>query len=252
MAYTVKAVSKLAGISVRALHHYDHIGLLRPASLSPAGYRQYSEADLERLQEVLFFRELGFSLAEIKRIVSSPRYDRRGALQEHRRLLLEKRQRLDKLIQSVERTLAALEEGSRMSEQEMFEGFDQKQIDAWTAEARERWGAANVDESLRRTAHYTKADWQALFAEMGELTQTIADNLERGPADPAVQEQVGRWHRLINERFYNCPPEVFRGLGDLYVDDPRFTATYEKVRPGLARFMREAMHYYVDKLEDKA
>lgn len=252
MAYTVKAVADLANISVRTLHHYDHIGLLRPASVSPAGYRLYSEADLERLQEVLFFRELGFSLSEIKRIISSPRYDRLEALREHHRLLLEKRRRLDKLIRSVARTIESTERGDKMSEEEMFEGFDQKQIDAWTEEARERWGAEHVDESVRRTKRYTKADWKALYEEMGDLTSRIAEGMDRGPDDPAVQEQVARWHRIINERFYDCTPEIFRGLGDLYVDDPRFTATYEKIRPGLAQFLRAAMHIYVDRLEGKA
>jgi DNA-binding transcriptional MerR regulator len=252
VAHTVKAVADLAGISVRALHHYDHIGLLRPASTSPAGYRLYAETDLERLQQVLFFRELGFGLGEIKKIMGSPRYDREGALREHRRLLLEKRQRLDTLIQSVERTLETLGGGTKMSDKEMFEGFDQKQIDAWTEEARQRWGPEQVDESVRRTKHYGKADWQALFAEMGGLTQIIADNMERGPADPTVQAQVARWHRIINERFYDCTLEIFRGLGDLYVDDPRFTANYDKVRPGLARFMRAAMHLYADRQEAQA
>lgn len=249
MAYTVKAVAEMASVSIRALHHYDHIGLLRPAAVSPAGYRLYAEADLERLQQVLFFRELGFGLGEIKMIMSSPRYDRSAALREHRRLLLEKRQRLDKLIRSVERTIESMEGGNTVSNREMFEGFDQKQIDAWTDEARERWGPENVDESLRRTAHYQKSDWEALYAEMGDLTSKIADGMDRGAADPAVQAQVGRWHRLIDERFYECPLEVFRGLGDLYVTDPRFTATYEKVRPGLAAFMREAMHLYADRQE---
>lgn len=248
MAHTVKAVAELAGVSVRALHHYDHIGLLRPASVSPAGYRLYSPADLERLQQVLFFRELGFGLAEIKRIMDNQRYDRRQALREHRRLLLEKRQRLDKLIGVVDRTIDSLEGGPTVSAKEMFEGFDQQQIDAWTAEARERWGPQKVDESLRRTAHYTKADWQQLMNEMRLLTKTIADNMERGAADPTVQEQVARHHHIIHERFYDCPPEEYRGLGDLYVDDPRFAANYEQVHPGLARFMREAMRIYADKL----
>lgn len=248
MAYTVSAVAALAGVSVRTLHHYDHIGLLRPASVSPGGYRLYAEADLERLQEVLFFRELGFGLKEIRNIMNSPRYDREAALREHRRLLLKKRRRLDVLIHSVELAIESLEGGSKLSEEEMFEGFDQKQIDEWTEEARQRWGSENVDESIRRTAQYNKADWNAAYQEMGLLTRDIADNMHRGPADPVVQELVGKWHRFIDERFYNCPPEVFRGLGDLYVDDPRFTATYEKVRSGLAKFMREAMHIYADRL----
>src|SRR5687767_6075017 len=122
--HTVKAVSKLAGVSVRTLHHYDEIGLLKPSSHSAAGYRIYQEADLERLQQVLFFKELGFDLKEIKRVLSDPDFDRHKALVEHRKLLLERQERFGRLIQSVDRTLKAMQRGAPMNAK-MFDGFDQ-------------------------------------------------------------------------------------------------------------------------------
>jgi DNA-binding transcriptional MerR regulator len=134
MAYTVKAVCNIAGVSVRTLHHYDEIGLLRPAGRSAAGYRLYSEKDLQRLQQVLFFKELGFDLAEIKRVLSDPRFDREAALAEHRKLLLERQERLGRLIRSVDKTLEAIRRGKPMNAT-MFDGFDAA---AYEDEARKR------------------------------------------------------------------------------------------------------------------
>ncbi|HET7770264.1 MAG TPA: phosphoribosylaminoimidazolesuccinocarboxamide synthase, partial [Chloroflexota bacterium] len=124
MGYTVKAVADVAGISVRTLHHYDRIGLLRPAANTPAGYRLYSQADLERLQQVLFFRELGFSLQDVKAIVDNPTFDRVAALRAHRRLLVEQQGRLGRLVELVDRTIASIERGEPMSNQERFAAFD--------------------------------------------------------------------------------------------------------------------------------
>ena len=249
MAYTVKAVAEMVGVSVRALHHYDHIGLLRPASVSPAGYRLYSDADLERLQQIMFFRELDFPLAEIRQIIAGPGFDRRQALVEHRRLLRQRRRRLDDLLRSVDRTIMAMDAGTPMEASEMFKGFDEKQQEEYAREARQRWGDKNVDESERRVAGYTKADWEDVQRESGEIVNGMAALMERDPSDPEVQALVERWFRLINHRFYDCSLEIFRGLGDLYVDDARFTAFYDKVRPGLAAFTRAAMHAYCDKAE---
>jgi MerR family transcriptional regulator, multidrug-efflux activator len=253
MRYTVKAVADLAGISVRALHHYDHIGLLRPETVSEAGYRLYSERDLERLQQALFFRELGLRLDEIKEILDDPGFDRTRALASHRELLIERRERLDRLIASVDRTLAAMEEGTAMDYHAMFDGFDESKIrehmDTYRDEARERYGAEVVEESERRVNAMSRHDWEAISAESGEINQALADLMyERDPADPDVQEQVGRWFALINRNFYECTPEIFRNLGDLYVNDERFTAHYDRVHPGLAAFLRDAMHAYADRL----
>jgi DNA-binding transcriptional MerR regulator len=249
MAYTVKAVADLAGISVRTLHHYDEIGLLKPEQVSASGYRLYTETDLERLQQVLFFKELGFGLQEIRSIIDSPGFDRRRALLEHKQLLLERRERIGRLIQSVDRTLEAMERGATMAEKDLFDGFDQSQYEE---EARQRWGHTEAyRESTRRAKSYTKADWDAIKQESEQINQGLAALVGRDPADPEVQEWIRRHHQQINDRFYTCSTEIYRGLADMYVQDERFTATYEKIRPGMAQFMRAAMHVYCDRLEGK-
>lgn len=252
MAFTVKAVADLAGISVRTLHHYDHIGLLRPAQVSASGYRLYTERDLELLQQVLFFRELGFSLPDIKAIINRPGFNRRQALMEHRQLLRERQELIGRLIDTIDRTLDTLERSTPMDKKalkEMFDGFDHTQYEE---EARQRWGhSKEYHESVERTRKYTKEDWSAFKAEMAEITTTLASLMDRGPADAEVQEWVGRWHQFINNRCYTCSLEVFRGLGDLYVSDDRFTATYDQNKPGMAGFMQKAMAIYCDRREGK-
>lgn len=216
---------------------------------SAAGYRLYTNTDLERLQQILFFRELGFSLNEIKEILDRPNFDRRQALLDHRLLLLERRSRLERLVQSVHRTLEAMERGSQMDVKDMFDGFDPVKYEE---EARQRWGHTKAyQESAKRTKSYTKEDWAAIRRETSEIMQGIASLMDRDASDPEVQGWVRRHHQQINERFYTCPPEMYRGLGDMYVQDERFTANYEKVRPGLARFMQAAIHAYCDMLEGK-
>lgn len=248
-AYTVKAVSDWAGITIRTLHHYDAIGLLKPAQVTTSGYRLYTEADLERLQQILFFRELGFGLQEIKEIIGHPGFDRRQALLDHRDLLLARRQRLDRLIQTIDRTLEAMKRGRPMDEKELFEGFDPAQYEE---EARQRWGHTPAwAESQRRARKYTPDDWRAIQQECREIDQGTAALLDRSPADPEVQGWIQRHHRQINDRFYTCTPEMYRGLGDLYVQDPRFTARYEEIKPGMARFMQAAIQAYCDRLEGR-
>ncbi len=250
MPYTVKAVADLAGVSVRTLHHYDEIGLLKPATVSPSGYRHYAEPDLERLQQILYFRELGFSLQEIRGIVTSPGFDQREALRSHRELLLEKQRRLQALIDSVDQSIEALERGTPMDKKAMFEVFGDAKLEEYREEAKARWGQTDAwRQSEERSKRYTKEDWVSIKEAMGSITQGIAALMDRDPADPEVQQAVGRWYHHINDYFYTVSPEMFRGLGDMYVADPRFTATYEKVKPGMAEFMRKAMHVFADNLE---
>lgn len=252
MALTVKAVADLAGVSIRTLHHYDDIGLLKPADTSASGYRLYNQRDLERLQQILFFRELGFSLGEIRTIIDSPGFDRRQALLEHRSLLQERRERIERLIRTVDRTLESMEREMTMNKEEMkklFDGFDHTQYEE---EARQRWGGSReYEESARRTKGYKKADWEAIKAESGEIYQAIANLMDRGPEDAEVQQWVGRWHEHINKWFYNCSLQVFRGLGEMYVQDERFTKNIDKIKPGLAPFLRDAMRVYCDRHEGK-
>ncbi len=249
MAYTVKKVSDIAGISVRALHHYDAIGLLKPESLSPAGYRLYSDSDLEKLQQVLFFRELGFGLSEITKILGSDRYDREEALRQHRKLMIEKKKRLERIIASVEKTLENFKGGKSMKADEMFGAFDESTVERYKEEVRAKYPKKTVEESERRTSGYTKEDWKKIDGTMKEIFAEVAALADREPSDPEVRKAVGDYHRMINERFYECTPEMYRGLGSLYVCDERFTAYFDRIKPGLAGYVKKAIDAYCDWLE---
>ena len=245
-AHTVKAVSAIAGVSVRTLHHYDQIGLLKPATHSASGYRLYGEKELERLQQILFFRELGFDLKEIKKILGDRNFDRKRALLEHRKLLIQRQDRLRQLIGSVDRTLKSMQKGTPMNAQ-MFEGFDASKYEE---EARQRWGnTPEFEASVKRAKSYTKQDWDQIKAEGADIMQHLAALIDRDPADKDVQKWIARHHGQINERFYHCTPAIYRGLANAYVDDPRFASFYEKIKPGLAKFMRSAMLVYSDTLD---
>lgn len=246
MSYTVKTVSELAGISIRTLHHYDVIGLLRPGRATTSGYRIYTEADLERLQQILFLRELGFRLQEIKETIDSPGFDRKQALLDHKQVLLAQQNRLGQLIRTIDRTIEAMERGIPMNGKDMFDGFDPAKYEE---EARRQWGNSPAwAESQQRTKKYTRADWDTIQREGKGIEQRIASLMHHGPSHPEVQEWIGKHHKLINDRFYTCTTEIYRGLGDLYVQDERFAAHYEKIKPGMAKFMQAAIHAYCDEL----
>ncbi|MCL6589247.1 MAG: MerR family transcriptional regulator [Firmicutes bacterium] len=254
MAFKVGEVSDLVGVSVRTLRYYDQIGLLTPESVSPAGYRLYSDSDLERLQQIMFFKEIGFGLHQIKQILDNPGFDRQLALKTHRELLLAKKKRLEEIIKTVEKTINSIEGEIIMDQKDMFAGFDMSEIEKHQAkyaeETRQKYGHTEAyQESVKKTAGYTKEDWARILGDAGRIYQKIASLMDQGPANPEVQQAVAEWRRHISDNFYNCTPGIFRGLGDLYVDDSRFTENIDKVRPGLAAFLREAMHIYCDNLE---
>jgi len=253
-AYTVRQLAKMAGVSVRTLHHYDQIGLLKPSSRTAAGYRLYGEKDLLRLQQVLFYRELDFPLDAIRTILDLPGFDQIEALRDHQRMLGERAERLARLLRTVDRTIARLTEEDNMplTDEELYEGFSPKekeQLKEYEAEARERWGEMAA-ESQRRVRQMSKAQWQAIQQEGDAATRLMAETMGRPVSDPDVQAAIARHHAWI-ENFYPCSAEMYRGLGQMYVDDPRFTATYDKVRPGLALFMRDAMAYYAEHMLTK-
>lgn len=254
MALKVKEVAGLVGVSVRTLHHYDQIGLLVPESVSPAGYRLYTDCNLERLQQILFFKEIGFNLHEIKEILDSPGFNRRSALYNHRELLLEKKHRIEEIIRTVEKTIDSMEGEIIMDKKDMFSGFDMSEIEKHQAqyaeETRQKYGNSDAyQESTKKTAKYTKEDWAKIMGEADRIYQNIATLMDKGAADPEVQKAVGEWRQHITDNFYNCTLEIFRGLGDMYVEDHRFTENIDKVKPGLAAFLREAMHVYCDSRE---
>jgi len=242
----VSEVAEMAGVSVRTLHHYDEIGLLAPEETTEAGYRLYSERDLERLQQILFFRELGFPLKQIKSIIDSPSFDRREALELQRRSLLEKRSRLDGMLALLEKSIRHAKGEIEMSNREKFEGFDFSS-NPYEQEARERWGDAAVDASNAKVAKMSKAEREAFGERMNELYRKLASIRQTPPDAPEAQAAIGEWYEMLNE-MGNYPPEAFRGLGQLYVDDARFTKNIDKFGEGLAVFMRDAMAVYADRI----
>lgn len=238
---TVKEVAGLSGVTVRTLHHYDEIGLLRPRERSEAGYRLYAREDLERLQEIIGWRELGFPLAEIAQLLDDPHYDRVGALRRQRELVAEQRERLGSLAAALDAAIAAAESGKDQDVNEMFDGFDPA---GYEEEAHERWGdTPEFAESTRRTRGYREGEWSSIRAEADEIAGEFAALMAAG-ADPAgseAGETVRRHREHISRWFYECSPEMHRGLGDLYVSDARFTRTWDKRAPGLAAYVRQAI-----------
>lgn len=254
MQYKVKEVADIVGVSIRTLHYYDKIGLLKPESISPAGYRLYTDHDLEKLQQVLFFKELEFSLQETKDIIDSPSFDKRHALKAHKELLIEKKNRLEGIIESVEKSLQAIEGGIKMDNKGMFDSFDMTEIEKhkekYAEETKQKYGHTDAyKESEKKTSKYTKDDWARIMRRSNEIYTKIAALMDKEPSDPQVQEAVGEWRQHITDSFYTCTPEIFRGLGDMYVNDERFTANIDKYKVGLASFLSKAMHIYCDNLE---
>lgn len=251
--YKIKEVSNLAGVTVRTLHHYDDIDLLRPCYISDSGYRFYGNEELEKLQQILFFRELDFSLDEIKNILNSPDFDKAHCLGVHRQLLIEKRQRLDNIIASLDKTLISLEGGNEMSKKEMFKPFDMKNIEdhkaKYALETKERYGNSDAyKESQNKTAKYSKGDWENIMGEAGEIYSSLASLMDRDPSDSEVQSLVEKWRNHITKNFYNCTPEIFRGLALMYTADERFTENIDKYGEGLAQFLSDAMIVYCDNI----
>ncbi|MHB1418393.1 MAG: MerR family transcriptional regulator [Bacillota bacterium] len=251
MAYKIKEVADMVGISVRTLHHYDRVGLLKPASITTAGYRLYTDLDLEKLQQILFFKELDFNLQQIKNILDNPGFDRREALISQKKLLIEKKKRLDAIIESVEKTLESIKGGTEMTKKDMFASFDMTEIEKhqkkYEEEVKQKYGNTEAyKESQKKTSGYTKDDWAAIMAKSDDIHQRLVALMDKGHDDPEVQQVIGEWKQHITDNFYTCTLEIFRGLGDLYVNDARYTANIDKYCQGLALFMMKAMHFYCD------
>jgi MerR family transcriptional regulator, thiopeptide resistance regulator len=244
MAFKVGEVSRLAGVSVRTLHHYDEIGLLRPTERSESGHRVYTPRDLELLQEVLFYKELGFSLEDVRAFVSEPGLERRQTLLLQRDLIAENARRMNAILHLIDKTLASMEKGTAMSTDEMFEVFGDFDPAQHEEEARERWGDTDAyRESAHRSARYTKKDWLRFKDENEQINAAIIALMDEGvsPEDPRAMDAVDRARLLIDRWFYPCSREMHAALGEMYIADPCFTATYEKMHAGMASYVREAI-----------
>lgn len=245
MSYPVGKVAELAGVTVRALHHYDEIGLLSPSERSASGYRRYEEADLERLQQILYYRELGFALEEIAGIIDDPRSDAAAHLRRQHELLTARIKQLEQMRTAIEFAMEARTVGIQLTPEERFEVFGDFDPDEYAEEAEQRWGGTEAyAESARRTNRYTKADWARFKAQSEDWSRRLAEAMDAGlAADSApVMELAEEHRRQISEWFYECTYEIHTGLADMYLADDRFARHYERIRPGMARYLHDAIH----------
>jgi DNA-binding transcriptional MerR regulator len=249
MEYTVLKLGLLAGVSTRTLRYYDEIGILKPARISSSGYRIYGKPEVDRLQQILFYRELGVGLEEIKNLVTSPTFEPDRALREHRERLLEKREQLDLLIANVEMTLAQREGNKTMSDKQKFEGFKQKLIEdnekKYGEEIRAKYGDEQVDKSNMKIKGMTEKQ-HAEAEQLGkDIHATLAEAFATGnPAGELAQKAADLHRQWLTFYWDSYSKEAHAGLAQMYVDDERFTAYYDKDQTGVAVFLRDAVLIY--------
>lgn len=249
MEYTVQKLARLAGISTRTLRYYDGIGILKPARTNSSGYRIYGAKEVERLQQIMFYRELGVPLDTIKELVTHPSFDGAAALKEHREQLLERRSQLDQLIANVDKTIALTEGRVTMSDQEKFEGFKQKLIDEneqkYGKEIREKYGEDAVNKSNAKLQGMSEEKYNEMTKLGEDVATTLAEAFRTGdPAGELAQRAADMHKRWLMFHWSEYNPEAHANLAQMYVDDERFTAYYDKDQPGTAEFLRDAIHIY--------
>lgn len=245
MKLQIREFARLTSVSVRTLHYYDEIGLLKPGVVDKhTGYRYYDEDSLQRMQEILFYRELDFSLKSIQEILSSPDYDRKAALQEQKRLLTLKKERIERLI-------TALDEAEKGTGKLSMKVFDNREFEnarnRYAEEAKQKWGKTDAwKESTEKTKGYTADKWTQVNLGMGEIFAAFSECMKSGVAadEPNAQELVKKWQDYITENFYHCTKEILRGLGQMYVADERFTWNIDKYGEGTAAYMSKAIAHF--------
>ncbi|MFC7548109.1 MerR family transcriptional regulator [Plantactinospora sp. GCM10030261] len=244
MGYAVGQVAAFAGVTVRTLHHYDEIGLLTPSGRTSTGYRRYDETDLTRLQQILFYRELGFPLEEIAKILDDPAADPVTHLRQQHDLLTGRIKRLEEMVQAIEFAMEARKMNIPLTPEERFEVFGDFNPDDHAEEAERRWGGTEAyRESARRTRSYSKEDWLRNKAENEDWGRRFAAVMDSGaaPESPEAMELAEEHRQLISRWFYDCSYEIHTGLACLYTEDPRFTKYFEDLKPGMAAYLRAAI-----------
>ena len=238
----IKEFAKFTGVSVRTLHYYDEIGLLLPAIVDRyTGYRFYDENSLVRMQEILFYRELDFSLKSIGEILSSPNYDKSKVLKEQKQLLILKKERLERLISAID---------SAVKGENVMKAFDNSEFEKHKAEAKEKWGQTPAyEEHEEKTKHYSKEKWDNLAKQMNDIFAEFATCIKSGEtADSAeAQNLVKRLQDHITQNYYICTDEILAGLGQMYIQDERFKNNIDKYADGTSAFVCEAIEFYCHK-----
>ena len=249
--YSVKQLSRLAGVSVRTLHLYDQMELLKPAYRSDAGYRQYGEQELLRLQQILFYKELDLPLKEIIAILDDPEFELHTALEGHRTAILERRNRLNILLKTIDKTIAHLKQPTMSAFEELYEGLPKEQATLWREEAITRWGEDAVQRSEKALQELSKTDLERLKQEQVIIMHNLKTLSETDPCSEAVQEQIARHYANIRSFWGVTDPtdlraDTYRGLATLYVTDDRYISTEGNADASFARFMQEAMMHFAD------
>ncbi|MBC1780170.1 MerR family transcriptional regulator [Listeria booriae] len=252
MEYTVQKLAKLAGVSTRTLRYYDEIGILKPARINSSGYRIYGQNEVDRLQQILFYREMNVGLDKIKAILEQPDFDETEALKTHRAQLLDKRKQLDELIRNVEKSIAHSERRITMTDQEKFEGFKQKMIDEneekYGTEIREKYGDDKINKSNAKLKGMSEAEMERVNHLAETILVELAEAFETGdPAGEKAQEVAAMHKEWLSTYWDTYSKEAHAGLAQMYVDDERFTAYYDKDQPGLAAFLRDAIVIFTSK-----
>ncbi|WP_394239046.1 MerR family transcriptional regulator [Niallia oryzisoli] len=249
MEYTVQSLARLAGISTRTLRYYDEIGILKPARINSSGYRIYGQTQVDTLQQILFFRELGLELNSIKEIITDPTFDGTNALREHLQKLLEKRNQLDLLIENVNKTIASKEGRITMSNKEKFEGFKKKMVEdnekKYGEEIRQKYGEDTVKKSNEKFMNMSQEDYEKVTRLAEQVLETLEQAMATGDPAGELAQQTADLHKQWLCFYWNeYSKEAHAGLAQMYVDDERFTAYYDKVQPGAAEFLRDAILIY--------
>lgn len=251
MNYSISTVADLCGVSVRTLHHYDRIGLLKPASIEENGYRVYSDTEIARLRWIVLLREVGYSLKDIRARLDSAYFSAEVTMEEIQQRLHGEQERVVTLLTHIQDYMHTNDILQQQKTAHLNAGLDEKTADAYTNEAYTRWGNTDAyKQSAKKVSKMSKEEMQKLKEDGTRHTQAIADAMDLGIESDEVQTLIKQSHEGVNF-FYECSTEMFRNLGQMYVDDPRFGAYYEKFRPGLAVFMRDAIGVYCDRAERK-
>jgi DNA-binding transcriptional MerR regulator len=244
--YTIGQLAKLASVSIRTLRYYDKIELLKPVIRANSNYRYYGKDELYRLQQILFYKELDFGLSDIKKLLDEPDFDQLKALQFQRKEILNRGKRLAKLVETIEKTINQIEENEDMlTDKELYEGFSKEEISKIKNEVKYKYDVDVINESNQNIGKMTKSDFNSIKEEQIQQAKDLSELMEKPIDSEAVQAVIKRHHQT-NEKFYKTSAEMYKGLAKTYVTDKRFTEFYDKHKPGLAKFLRDAMNYYAD------
>ena len=242
MELSISETSKITNLSIRTLRYYDEIDLIKPSKITDAGYRYYDEKSLEKLQEILFLKELDFSLKEIKEIISNPQYNRKKAMENHKNLLIMKKNRIENLISLLENITNG---GSSMSFKEFDMSDIQKEQKKYAGEIKERWGETEAyKESENKTAKYSKDKWANLAEEADAIFKEFSAIKNETETSEKAQALVEKWRAYITKNYYNCTKEILAGLAEMYIGDERFKNNIDKYSEGTAEFMSKAIKEY--------